>query len=219
MENFEFFALAYLNDWWQYDRNFVAGLLPSQSKDNRVQSLYAAANYYQVARRFPKKDWPGEDWRRFGPVLDLLDGAAEVMGGLTQSNVDQTVQDLAKKLGKTDVEISAASKFLWLRHKAPLVIYDDRAYKCLTQRLGSSIPAKEWQRTGYRRYREAWIEQFAKRKERISMACAGLARLKDFSPDDETVDNLNAMVTSQWFFERVFDKFLWSGGISRLRFG
>jgi hypothetical protein len=98
MENFEFFALAYLNDRWQYDRNFVAGLLPSQSKDNRVQSLYAAANYYQVARRFPKKDWSGEDWRRFGPVLDLLDGAAEVMDGLTQSNVDQTVQDLAKKL-------------------------------------------------------------------------------------------------------------------------
>jgi hypothetical protein len=38
----------------------------------------------------------------------------------------RAVQDLAKKLGKTDVEISAASKFLWLRHKAPLVIYDDR---------------------------------------------------------------------------------------------
>ena len=36
MENFEFFALAYLNDWWQHDRNFVAGLLPSQSKEYRV---------------------------------------------------------------------------------------------------------------------------------------------------------------------------------------
>ena len=112
MENFRFFALAYLNDWWQGDRNFVAALSSSQSRETRVYWLSEAATYYKVARRFKAKDWPGKDWQRFGPVLDLIDAATKHLGVLTQSNVDQTVQDLAEKLGRASVEISAASKFL-----------------------------------------------------------------------------------------------------------
>ena len=26
LTNFKFFALAYLSDWWQYDKHFVSGL-------------------------------------------------------------------------------------------------------------------------------------------------------------------------------------------------
>jgi hypothetical protein len=238
VDNFRFFALAYLNDWWQYDRTFVAGLSPGQSVENRVKWLSEAANYYQVNRRFP-----GEEWERFGPVLDVLDAATEELGVLTQSNVDKTVQNLAEKLGsiretliesraltreksasgssvrprEPSIEISAASKFLWIRHKTPVVIYDDRAYKCLTGRLGCKISVRNWPRSGYDSYREQWIKQFDKREESIQLACAELVRLKDFSPDDETEENLKSTVTSRWFFERVFDKFLWWGGVGQLR--
>jgi hypothetical protein len=41
-ENFKFFALAYLNDWWQYDRDFVSGLSPRRDRSlfsqNRLQA-------------------------------------------------------------------------------------------------------------------------------------------------------------------------------------
>jgi hypothetical protein len=217
MENFKFFALAYLNDWWQYDRNFVAALSTSQSRETRVYWLSEAAKYYQVNRRFP-----GDEWKRFGPLLDLLDEATQE-GALTESNVVQTVQDLAEKLGSArkpgsdSVEVSAASKFLWIRHKTPAVIYDDRAYKCLTQRLGCKIPTKDWEKTGYKNYHKEWIKEFDKREYSIRLACSELIRMKDFSPDDETEENLKSTVTSRWFFERVFDKFLWWGGVSQLR--
>lgn len=225
MENFKFFALAYLNDWWQYDRNFVIALSPGQSRETRVYWLSEAANYYQVNRRFSEKDWPGKQWKgkewlRFGPVLDLLDAITKGSGALTESNVVQTVQTLAEKLGSPssgNVEISAASKFLWIRHKTPAVIYDDRAYKCLTQRLGCKIPVKDWKKSGYKHYRAEWIKEFDKREESIRLACAELVRLKDFSPDDETEENLESTVTSRWFFERVFDKFIWWGGVSQPR--
>jgi hypothetical protein len=220
MENFRFFALAYLNDWWQYDRNFVAALSLSQSRETRVKWLYEAAKYYQVNRRFSEKDWPGKEWQRFGAVLDILDAAAEE-SGVTESNVVQTVQKLAEKLGSPSdsVEISAASKFLWIRHRTPAVIYDDRAYGCLKRQLGCKIPVRDWETTGYKNYRAEWIKEFGKREECIRLACAELGSLKEFSPDDETEENIKSTVTSRWFFERVFDKFLWWGGVSQLSVG
>ena len=70
LENFRFFAFAYLNDWWQYDRHFVAGLSLSSSRDARLYWISEAANYYQVSRRFPKTKDGAE---RLGKVLDRLD--------------------------------------------------------------------------------------------------------------------------------------------------
>ena len=97
MDNFKFFALAYLNDWWQYDRNFVAGLYPGQSRESRLYWLKEAATYYQVGRRFPEKqDGP----ERLGKVLDLLDAVLKDVAALTQQNVDQAVYTLAEKFNE-----------------------------------------------------------------------------------------------------------------------
>jgi len=201
MDNLKFFALAYLNDWWQYDRNFVAGLCPSQSRKIRLQRLNEAATYYQVIRRFPKKKDGAE---RLGKVLDLLDAALEGLSALTQYNVDVAVRTLAEKFNEAyeqGIEISAASKFLWIRHKTPVVIYDARAYTCL-ERLGSKIG------TGYADYRGEWLKQFDQREEVIRSACAELVRVRDCSPDDETDESFQSTIASRWFCERVFDKFL-----------
>ena len=43
-------------------------------------------------------------------------------------------------------------------------------------------------------------------------ACAELARVSDFSPDNETDEHLRSTIASRWFHERVFDKFLWWNG-------
>jgi hypothetical protein len=199
-ENFGFFALAYLNDWWQNDRFFVSGLLPSRDRNVRVSQLVEAATYYNIIRRFPKGSMP--------QVLDLVDATFEKMGPLATHNVDVAVTGLAQQLSGVSnrgVEISSASKFLWIWQQTPVVIFDSRAANCLV-RLGSRLNG------GYETYRAEWLKEFDKRGQIIQKACAELIRVKDFSPGDETDQQLIAVASSRWFHERVFDKLLWWNG-------
>ena len=200
--NFKFFALAYLNDWWQYDRSFVVGLSPSLSRDVRARRLMEAATYYNVIRRFPKGS--------MGQVLDLLDATFGLVGPSKPHNVDLAVTALAEVFNQTfhrGIEISAASKFLWIRQQSPVVIFDSRAETCLV-RLGATLDDK------YGTYRTEWLKQFDEREEVIRLACAELIRVRTFSPDDETDENFASVTNSRWFRERVFDKFLWWNGTS-----
>lgn len=200
-DNFKFFALAYLNDWWQYDRNFVLGLSPSGNRNVRASRLADAATYYNIIRRFPEGS--------MAEVLDLVDATFGMMGPLTIHNVDLVVTALAElfnQVFKRGVEISSASKFLWIRQQTPVVILDRRAKDCLVL-LGAKLDGK------YASYRAEWIKQFDEREQDIQNACAELVRVKDFSPSDETDEHLSAVINSRWFHERVFDKFLWWNGV------
>jgi hypothetical protein len=198
-DNFNFFALAYLNDWWQYDRTFVSGVSPSRDRSIRASRLAEAADYYNIIRRFPKGSMP--------QVLDLIDATFGLMGPLGVHNVDLVVTALAQVFKQVfrGEEISASSKFLWMRQQTPVVIFDSRAERCL-MRLGAKLNGK------YATYRSEWLKQFDQSERDIQKACAQLVRVKDFSPSDETDDHLIAIIGSRWFHERVFDKFLWWNG-------
>ena len=199
-DNLKFFALAYLNDWWQYDRNFVSGIAPSRDRSVRVSKLGEAATYYNIIRRFPKGSMP--------QVLHLVDATFGMLGPLGTNNVDLAVTALAELFNQVfqrGVEISSASKFLWIRQQTPVVIFDSRAETCLV-RLGAKLNGK------YATYRAEWLKQFGQREQVIQEACSELVRVKDFSPKDETDEHLLAVTSSQWFHERVFDKFLWWNG-------
>lgn len=208
LENFNFFAFAYLNDWWQYDRHFVAGLSLSNSGNVRLYWINEAASYYQIGRRFPKKKDGGE---RLGKALDRLDVVLQQAGTLTEQNVDEVVTTLAEKFNadyENGIEISAASKFMWIRNKTPVVIFDSRASACLP-RLGATLDSS------YAKYRCEWLRCFEQREETIRAACNDLLELKKYAPDAEMQKNVTAIVTSRWFYERVFDKFLWWNGRSQ----
>jgi hypothetical protein len=143
--------------------------------------------------------------------LDRLDAGLHQAGTLTEKNVDEVVTTLADKFNvayENGIEISAASKFLWIRNKAPVVIFDARASACLL-RLGATLDGK------YAKYRGEWLRCLAQREEIIRTTCNDLLELKKFSPDAETEENLMVTVTSRWFHERVFDKFLWWNGRSQ----
>jgi hypothetical protein len=198
-DNFMFFALAYLNDWWQYDRNFVLGLLPSRNRSDRASRIADAATYYNIIRRFPEGSMP--------QVLALVDATFGMMGPITTHNVDLVVTALAQLFKQVfrGEEISASSKFLWMWQQAPVVIFDSRAEACLV-RLGAKLNGK------YATYRAAWLKQFDQGELEIQKACAELVRVKDFSPKDETTASLTSTVNSRWFHERVFDKYLWWNG-------
>ena len=199
-ENFKFFGLAYLNDWWQYDRHFVSGLSPSSDRNSRAARLADAAIYYNIIRRFPKGSMP--------QVLDLVDATFGLMGPLEAHNVDLVVTALAglfNDVFNRGVEISSASKFLWLRQQTPVVIFDSRAETCLV-RLGAKLNGE------YATYRAEWLKGFNQREQVIREACVELIRVKDFSPTDEIEEHLTSTANSRWFHERVFDKFLWWNG-------
>lgn len=195
-QNFRFFAMHYLNDWFGYDRGFMAGLLPEVDPVTRLETLRAAATYYGVARNF--RTIEGEE--RLAGALVALDAVP----ALVDETTDSILADLAlhfKSVYGTNA-VSAASKMLWLRHQWPVVIYDGQAVRCL-KRHGSRF----WDYGGFRK---AWREEFAKREDEIRSACDELLSVKLFSWAADTPDNeFMPAVSSVWFRERVFDKFLW----------
>lgn len=189
----------YLNDWFCYDKGFVEGIAANNEQSR--STIYEAAKYYQVTRNFRVRN----DEPRFKGVLDEL---TKIEGPLTDKNVDSEVATLASrfetKYGTNAV--SAASKFLWLRFKSPVVIFDSRASTWL--RSNGYAPD-----SGYANYRKRWIEAYDFHKEAIQSACADLASMRLYSlAYNETENTVSQWAMSQWFQERVFDKFLWFNG-------
>jgi hypothetical protein len=205
LDNLKFFACAYLNDWWQYDSTFVERLRPTNGAEVRRYWLVEAANYYQVGRNLAEKHEQGSR------LFEALAALNQIEGQITNENVDtkvDTLVTLLKKVYKNKLT-SAASKFLWLIHQSPVVIYDSRARTCLVSLTGREIPEHD-----YVGYRQKWREQFDLRKLAIASACGELLRFKDFAPSKTHETELESVVKSAWFHERVFDKFLWWNGRS-----
>jgi hypothetical protein len=231
-KNFKFFALAYLSDWWQYDADFVSRLAPG--KTSRRECLVEAATYYQVIRSFSEKREDSESPIMTKALQILDETVVRVNRTITHDNVDTLVTGLAKELrtayppptrqiqeildsaNKKKAQnikkeapglISAASKFLWLLHRAPVVVYDDRACRCLNGLGGTRFSTED-----YTAYRAGWHAQFEHFESDILQACGELGALESFAPGDDAKGSLKSDVSEQWFRERVFDKFLWWNG-------
>ncbi|WP_103308082.1 MULTISPECIES: hypothetical protein [unclassified Pseudomonas] len=197
MKNFKYFALMYLNDWHQWDQPFSERIF-SSNKTQSLQAFHHAAKYYKVTRNF-----------RIDKTESRLQGALDLVrsgrGKLTEKNVCEKVNQLAlafeKRYGKNAV--SAASKFLWLRYKSPVVIFDSRAKQWLNKN-GYKVP------NHYEGYREQWLAAFSDHSLQIERACAALVNAHDFSMAFESSPKeIVPITTSLWFKERVFDKYLW----------
>jgi hypothetical protein len=204
VENFKVLALGYLNDWIKHDKRFVKDLC-SEDRSIRLRGMLEAAKNYRVIRNFKRR--PDEGTNRLAKALQALD---DVCDSVTEKNVDSIVNKLAGKFesdyGRTAV--SAASKFLWFRHRSPVVIYDSRALKCLKKLSHGRLSEHS-----YDEYRREWLVQFAACEESIRSACDDLVRVKDFSlAQDETDEYVGTLARNDWFHERVFDKFLWRDG-------
>ncbi len=63
---------------------------------------------------------------------------------------------------------SAASKFLWLRYKSPVTIYDQLAYQGLKNLMGSK------RELGYEEYARSWRKNYEDNKLAIAKACTSL---------------------------------------------
>lgn len=201
MDNFNYFALKYLNDWHLWDKPFSERISSELNSDSR-EALHEAAKYYKVTRNFSILD--SEKDERLQAALNLL---LKIDEPVMEDNVCSIVTTLADdfKIKYSKNAVSAASKFLWLRFKSPVVIFDSRAIAWLRNN-GYEVPHSG----GYKEYREQWIAAFNDNENKISSACSKLENVKEYSLAFEySKKDIKELSKSRWFKERVFDKYLW----------
>ncbi|PIQ10753.1 MAG: hypothetical protein COW70_13090 [Hydrogenophilales bacterium CG18_big_fil_WC_8_21_14_2_50_58_12] len=200
--NFNYFAMMYLNDWYSSDMLFMEGISSSETS-KRLTKFHDAAKYYKVTRNFITLD---------GEVR--LEGALEILlqesGPITDENVCSKVtllaETLKKRYGKNVV--SAASKFLWLRFRSPVIIFDSRALNWLKVNQYPVSPIGS-----YESYREQWLAAFKAHEKQIETACNGIPAVRKYTlACDESENVVSEICVSRWFRERVFDKYLWFNG-------
>lgn len=201
--NFNYWALHYLNLWLSKDRNFCEAL-EGHNEAVKLRALTEAAAFYRVARNLPKAYDVEKGIPRYKPVLDAIDALAPITFQEAQliPSIMDIMSQISQRYGGRGV-MSLTTKFLWLKMKSPIVIYDSQARKALGTNPGD-----------IRAYYSRWREQFNSSCNEINAACASLPIVHEYSvaPDVATPQYIEGIASQPWFKERVFDVYLWSLG-------
>ena len=98
--------------------------------------------------------------------------------------------------------MSLTTKFLWLKIKQPILIYDAQARIALETKDGDLAG-----------YYKKWQEKFKIKQYEIEDVCSKLPNMYLYahSKDDVTKQYIKRISSEPWFHERVFDIYLWSG--------
>lgn len=198
----EYAALYYLNWWLRYDRNYRTELGSSDPERQRI-ALCRAAAAYGVARNVAKAYDEGRGIARLLPVRDALMKVPR--SSVQTSNVSQAVGRFRDRVstiyGGADV-LSLSTKFLWLRFRSPVRIYD--------RNVGASLGHSG---RNIADYYATWGAEYAQAKEDIRAACDRLPELSEFCIDPAaTPTDVAGIVNTAWFHERVFDIYHWHAG-------
>jgi hypothetical protein len=201
--NFNYFALHYLNLWLTKDRRFCQAL-EGHDEAAKLEALAEAAAFYKVARNLRKVHDVGSGILRYKPVLDAIDALDPVT--FQGEQLIPSIMDVASKISRSYGDrgvTSLTTKFLWLKMRSPIIIYDSRARKALRMK-SEDIPD----------YYFRWREQFNSYFNEINAACALLPGVHEYSeaPEVATPQYIEEIASQPWFKERVFDVYLWRLG-------
>jgi hypothetical protein len=199
--NFYYAASCYLDEWMWTDRKLHLDL--SFERQDRISpsagadSLCVFAKSYGVMRTFNTIE---EEPRLNAAYGALRETTCPIESDLV-SKVENFAETLRKFYGK--VPLSAASKFLWIRFRSPVIIYDSIVWKYLCDNYGLKDA------DGYTGYCRIWKRKFADYEEDIRAACAELKDIKTFTAASDVSDgDLEQWTSSQWFRNRVFDSYM-----------
>ncbi len=195
-------ALNFLNLWLDADRRLHT-TVNSGSRSDKLAALGEAASRFRIARGFRLAHDTELGLERFEPILNLIDDlrSDDFTDTLTDSVL--AVRDQISSLyGGTNL-LSATTKFLWLKLRFPIVIYDRQARLALGTR-GGDLHA----------YYDAWFDRYAKLRDEIATASLSLVDLGDYTCEPATANPtfLSSLVGEEWFHQRVFDIHLWNIG-------
>lgn len=195
---FEFCAIRFLIMWESQEKRLNAVM----SKNADIKDLRAALAYFKVARNF-KGLGLDETAKK---ILNLVQNARQ------SKNIpsERRVVDLAESFlaNGFQMNLSAASKLLWLSDQSPYVIYDSRTVSSLSKMELLS------RGSGYAEFCLAWKKAYRKCLPEIRRALNGLPNelpsARKFIPRLEISNEaIQLMVKKPWFRERVFDVYLW----------
>ena len=200
IKTLDYCALEFLNLWLEKEAALCEQLNSEKIKD-QSEALKKAGAYFKVARNLPRKYDEERGLYRCEPVLNIVNKIPTIS---TESMV-QTVQDVSKKIAdkyKRKSAISLASKFLWLKFKSPVRIYDSQARMALESKRGD-----------YLAFNEAYSKRYDRSEAAIVEACERLERVAAYSAEPGiSKSRLNDLVSARWFRERVLDIYLWHEG-------
>lgn len=218
-------AFGYLSQWHQTDSDLMANIVLEDKLAKRGDAFRNLATQYQVIRTFQIKkirEAEGEKgvtkcWRKVASAVAKVpldkDGAS-----VTAENVRALAQRLGKIFAAKDDPrkkpslISAATKFLWFAGHTSIRIYDKRAVDALNELSGSGPVGGN-----YAAYAKAWDKEFKSRKQMVKAAIRGSIAHVDWSaiPDGAARELAIKASKTEWFADRVFDKFLWILGAEK----
>ena len=200
LTNIKYHSLSYLNDWIQFDEEYISSIRSSEFSQ-RVESLNRIAIAYRVARTLPKKHEQNE---RLFEATKYLDSIDNIINECPIETVEEYTRRLKNKY-KVNAQ-SAASKFLWMKFKSPIIIYDSQAVNWLRKRGFKN-------NSSYKDFYTNWTTAFEEYQIEIENVCCNLQSVLDYCIDPKiNTDKINSATKSKWFQERIFDKILWSQG-------
>ena len=201
---FKYCALRYLNQWISNDR-VCCEALAGTDDSKKLRTLAAAAVFYRIARNLPTSYDKGKGLPRYGPALKIIDSLnpEDFQGEKLLPSIKNVREKISAQYGGREV-LSLTTKFLWLKIKSPVIIYDSQARKAVGVAPGNIDE-----------YYSRWREQFIEHGQQIKDACASLQQVHEYteSPEKVTLQYIEETAAHSWFMERVFDVYLWHLGL------
>src|SRR5712692_2920494 len=190
---FEYCSLHYLNLWLKNDMNYCHALATGNWGE-KLTALREAAVAYSVARTLPSKlDRPA----RYERLLDIIDPLEPTQ---FQDDPPREIRKIARKVseayGGRNV-LSATTKFLWIKIKQPILVFDSRARNALSIRNNNDLEG----------FYDKWREGFKANESAIVNACSKLPDMNKYAVNQEvaTREYIREISDQTWFHERVFD--------------
>ena len=159
--------------------------------------------FYRIARNFHRSHDEEKGFGRYAPVLEIIDvlTSKEFEGETLVPRIQAVREKMSAKYGR-DV-LSATTKFLWMKLRSPIIIYDNQARNALRAKGGK-----------IEEYYSLWHKEFDRNEMQITDACDSLQDIYEYTrkPEESTRQYIASIAAQQWFRERVFDVHLWHLG-------
>ena len=200
--SWEYLSLHYLDMWLSNDRLYHDALNIG-TREVKLMSIKNAATYYKVARNLPKEHDEDVGCVRYEPLLNVIDKVrTSDFSGDTVKSINKVQKMISKAYGNRGV-LSITTKFLWLKIRDPIIIYDSQARKALDTEDGDLSA-----------FYEAWRAEFDAHSNAIATACSTLSSFSKYSCDQTiaTPAYVRDISAHRWFQERVFDVYFWHKG-------
>jgi hypothetical protein len=199
----EYCSLHYLNQWLSTEKTLHLAL-QGNNRAEKLKALRKASVFFGVARNLPTRYEDERQAERLEPVLTILEKPEYNV--VTEETLVQVVyavrNEISRQYGNREV-LSLTTKFLWLKHCDPLIIYDSN--------VRAALEVKE---PDYKSFVAEWCLQYRKMQSAIKEACLKLPEMRRYVACGDAVSEQDIIELSKqsWFHRRVFDIFQWYRG-------